>query len=95
MIPGVVSGVFGVPLGHQQITLSGSAQFLPSIPAGATMVLISPVTASIQYRDDGTPPTSTTGITIAAGSYFVYGGDLVAFQLIGTSADKVNVAYYG
>lgn len=64
-----------VPLGYCQITSLGTAVALVtascstgSVPAGATIAEICVSTAGVRYRDDGTAPTTTTGIPATPGS---------------------------
>lgn len=53
------------------------------IPSGATLADIQVTTQNVNYRDDGTAPTATTGITIFAGpSFLPYSAALNAMQLI-------------
>ncbi len=91
-VPAVVSGISGVPLGFQQQALSGAAQSLPSIPAGATLAVIVP-TVTITWRDDGVAPTVAIGMVWPANTPIYYCGNLAAFQYIG-STGNVNVSYY-
>lgn len=84
-----------VCLGYQQYTSLSAATGLSSIPQGATLALIVPETQSIRWRDDGTNPTSSVGMPIAAGSYLSYDGDLNRIKFIEQSASaKINVSYY-
>jgi hypothetical protein len=49
----------------------------------------------VRWRDDGTSPTATVGMTLAPGAQVEYDGDLSAIKLIEESASaKVNVTYY-
>lgn len=82
------------PVGYQQITaLSAAASLTP--PAGADFALVQAVTQGIRWRDDGTAPTATVGMSLAAGSTLEYDGDLSAFQAIETAASaELNVTYY-
>lgn len=49
----------------------------------------------VRWRDDGTNPSATVGMTIAPGAQLNYDGDLSAIKLIEESASaKVNVTYY-
>lgn len=83
-----------VCLGYQQITsLSSAAGLTP--PQGATLALIVPETQAIRWRDDGTDPTASVGMPVAAGSYLSYDGDLNRIKFIQQSASaKINVSYY-
>jgi hypothetical protein len=83
-----------VCLGYQQITLLSSAAGL-TVPQGATMALIVPETQGVRWRDDGTDPTASVGMPVAAGAYFNYDGDLKRIKFIQQSSSAaLNVAYY-
>jgi len=83
-----------VCLGYQQITSVSSASGLTP-PQGATLALIVPETQAIRWRDDGTNPTASVGMPVAAGSYLSYDGDLNRIKFIEQSASaKINVSYY-
>jgi len=83
-----------VCLGYQQITsLSSAAGLTP--PQGATMALIVAETQGVRWRDDGTNPTASVGMPIAAGAYLNYDGDLNRVKFIEqTASAKLNVSYY-
>lgn len=83
-----------VCLGYQQITsLSAAAGLTP--PQGATMALVVAETQGVRWRDDGTNPTASVGMPIAAGSYLNYDGDLNRVKFIEqTASAKLNVSYY-
>lgn len=82
------------PLGYEQITaLSAAASLTP--PAGADFALIQAVTQNVRWRDDGTAPTATVGMQLAAGDTLAYDGDLSTFQAIEEAASaELNVVYY-
>lgn len=82
------------PTGYEQVTsLSSAAGLTP--PAGSDRALIQAVTQSVRWRDDGTSPTATVGMVLAAGSTLEYDGDLSAFEAIETAASaELNVSYY-
>lgn len=83
-----------VCLGYEQITSLSAAASL-TIPTGATMALITPETEGVRWRDDGTDPTASVGMPIAAGAYFTYDGDLKSIRFIEqTASAKINVSYY-
>lgn len=83
-----------VCLGYQQITSLSAAAGL-TIPQGTTMAVITPESQAVRWRDDGTNPTASVGMPIAAGAYFNYDGDLNRIKFIEQSASaKLNVAYY-
>lgn len=82
------------PKGYQQITALSAAVSL-TVPAGADFALIQAVTQNVRWRDDGTAPTATVGMQLAAGDTLAYDADLTAVQLIETAASaEVNVTYY-
>lgn len=83
------------PKGYQQITDLASAASL-TVPTGATVALIQAETQSIRWRDDGTSPTTTVGMVLAAGESVFYTGNLATFKAIEVTASaKLNVSYYG
>lgn len=58
-------------VGHQQLTVSTAAVALTMSPAGARPqhFVIYVGTSPIRWRADGTAPTATVGIYVAAGGY--------------------------
>jgi hypothetical protein len=83
-----------VCLGYQQITSLSSATGLTP-PQGATMALIVAETQGVRWRDDGTNPTASVGMPIAASAYLNYDGDLNLVKFIEqTASAKLNVSYY-
>jgi hypothetical protein len=82
-------------LGYQQITSLLSAAAL-TVPTGATVALIQAEAQSIRWRDDGTNPTASVGMVLAAGETMFFTGSLSAFRAIEVSASaKLNISYYG
>jgi len=82
------------PLGYQQITDLSAAVGL-TVPDGARFALIQAKTKALVWRDDGTAPTSTVGMDLAAGSTLEYPGDLTTIKLIEAEASATcNVSYY-
>lgn len=89
-------------LGYQQITSLSSAQSLsvPSVDANGLAVkpsiaLITPETQGVRWRDDGTDPTSSVGMPLAAGVTLQYDGDLKKIRFIEqTASAKLNISYY-
>lgn len=62
-----------VPKAHEQITdLSSAVGYTASNSNGAVLYLIEPENYAIRFRDDGTNPTSTTGIRLAENTIFEY-----------------------
>ena len=90
-----------VPLGYQQISAATlvSATTL-TVPTGATVAYIivsatSGNAASVNYRDDGTNPTSTTGNTLGLGQQLIYTGSLgIISFIVNTGSPILNVSYY-
>ena len=83
-----------VPLGYQQITGAPmTAGTGLTVPAGATMALISVSGATMRWRDDGTAPTASVGMPVVAGQEFQYSGNLSKIQVIGSGA-TLDISYY-
>ncbi len=82
------------PAGYEQIsTLSAAKGLTP--PDQAKLALIQPQTKDISWRDDGTSPTASVGMFLAANDTLVYTGVFSAIKFIETSASaKINVTYY-
>lgn len=89
-------------LGYQQITNLSSAVGL-TVPALApdgskqqpTFALIVAETQGVRWRDDGTNPTASVGMPLAAGVPLQYDGDLARIRFIETTASaKLNISYY-
>jgi hypothetical protein len=89
-------------LGYQQITTLSSAQSL-TVPARdvnglsvkPSIALITPETQAVRWRDDGTAPTASVGMPLAAGVTLQYDGDLTKIQFIEqTASAKLNISYY-
>ena len=92
-----MDGFHYVPLGCAQLTTTlASAVALPSIPAMADTVLLQAETQNVRFRDDGTDPTTSVGMVLAAGAVpFMYIGALSKMKLIAaTSGAILNIAYY-
>lgn len=85
-------------LGHSQLTSLSSAVGLGTPPDGATQVWIQAKTKDVNWRDDGTDPTTTVGHTIYAGQTLEYTGnrdDFAAVKLIEAEASaKVNLVWW-
>lgn len=80
-----------VPLGF--VSGSPTVATTLSVPAGATHALISAITGAAFFRDDGTAPTATAGISIPAGTTFEYSGNLAQIQII-QATGTLNVSFY-
>lgn len=91
-----------VPLGHFQPAAVDAATTLTSIVGvqiaarGISLVLITPQTQAIRWRDDGTAPTATIGYPLAVGAELRYTGQgLANLQFISQVAGAIiNVAVY-
>jgi len=79
--------------GPGQYAVSISSVTKLTVPAGAAAAEICVEGAAARYTDDGTTPTSSVGIPVAAGQCFNYGGPLLSFQIIGSGA-TMDVSYY-
>lgn len=84
------------PLGYIQMTsLASAVPLTATIPAQAKLVLLQAETQSVRWRDDGTNPTASVGMLIAAGSMMIYTGNPSNLKVIETTASaKLNVSYY-
>lgn len=82
------------PLGYEQITGAVAATGLTP-PPGARYALIQALTQAARWRDDGTDPTATVGMQIAAGDSLFYNGEIGHIRLIEEAAStEINVTYY-
>lgn len=69
--------------------------FGTTLPTGATVALIQCLTQNVRWRDDGTNPTATTGMQLAAGDQFFYTGDLANIRFFEEAASaELNVTLY-
>jgi hypothetical protein len=87
------------PLGYCQLTSVSSATAVSScsggIPQRAAWAVICIETAAIRYRDDGTDPTTSVGMPLAAGQCMGYRSKLSALKVIAqTGSPVVNIAFY-
>ena len=83
------------PWGYQALTPSAATKL--TVPNGAYSAVVSVETNSIRWTVDGTTPTSTVGVLIAAGSEreFVGPDVLTALSMIDASGvSAVKVAYF-
>lgn len=82
------------PLGYQQITPVPTGTVL-TVPFGARVAEICVETNTVRYRDDGTAPTATVGMPVAAGVCFQYSGALAGITFIQvTSPAVLDISYY-
>lgn len=90
---GVQKAPIYTPLGYQQI--SGPSNATLSVPTGARRAVVQAEAQGVRWRDDGTPPTATVGMTIATGGELRYDGNLAAIRFTQLAATAIlNVAYY-
>lgn len=88
------------PNGYCQLTSLGSATALTScsggVPANSTIAEICTEAGSpVYYRDDGTSPTSTTGMLMPVSTCLQYAGNLLAIKFIQTGSGAVlDVSFY-
>ncbi len=55
-------------------SLTFGGQSAAGIPAGTALLLITPQTQAVRWRDDGTAPTATVGYPLAVGQELRYTG---------------------
>jgi hypothetical protein len=89
-------------LGHGKLTVGATALGLPALPDTDRIrrVIIRTVNQPVNLRDDGTDPTGSTGLYLAAGDTIVHDGsrpDLIKLiRAADATADAdVRVAFYG
>jgi len=89
-------------LGYQQITTLSSATNL-TVPVTAvqglscrpSIAIITPESQAVRWRDDGTAPSATVGMPLAAGTTLQYDGDLTKIQFFEqVGGAKLNISYY-
>lgn len=89
-----------IPLGYSRLTNLDTAKDLSQgdlgvIPAVAQIAIIQSEEQAVRWRDDGTAPTATVGLLLAAGAWIVYYGDLKRIQFIEQAAGAiVHVSFY-
>ena len=86
-------GIGSISLGYQQLTNLSSAQALvlpPTSPVGSVRGAIVQVSGqAVRWRDDGTAPTATVGMTIPVGGELRFDGDLSKVKFIEAAAGAV------
>jgi len=88
------------PNGYCQITSLTTAVTLVSgcsggVPQSTTIAEICTETVAVRYRDDGTSPTSSVGMPVAASTCFQYAGDMTAIKFIQqASSGIIDVSFY-
>jgi hypothetical protein len=83
-----------IPGSSQQITPTVSTGL--TVPAGASLAVISTSVQAVRYKDDGSAPDTTHGILISVGAApYYYWGDLNAIRFFNAVAGAiVDVLYY-
>ena len=88
-------------LGYQQFTAAASTALtvpvrdINGLSSTPTVAIIVPEGQGVRWRDDGTAPTASVGMPLAAGSVLVYDGDLTRIRFIQQAATAtINVSYY-
>jgi hypothetical protein len=93
------SGIRRTPCGYQQLssTQLATAQKLTvptTICPQVTAIVFSVSGASVRYRDDGTAPTTSTGVSYPVSTVpYLYEGSIANIQFIGTGA-TLDVLFY-
>lgn len=87
-------------VGYGQLTGLSSVKSLADvtggIPVGSQSALIQAETEDIRWRDDGTNPTSSVGMLLAAGDAVLYDFPLSSIKFIEVTASaKLNITFYG
>ena len=97
-VPALAQGVAYIytPLGYQQLAAVTSATALSlTVPNASRIAQICVGATAVRYRDDGTAPTSSLGMTAAAAGCFQYSAALTAIQFISVSTTTtLDVSYY-
>ncbi len=92
----IVADAFRDPIGYEQITgLSAVKGLTAATYEGASYAVIQAEDQNVRWRDDGTNPTTSVGMILAAEQSIAYFGDLSAIKIIEeTASAKLNVSYY-
>jgi hypothetical protein len=82
--------------GYVQVTGLSSAGTLGAIPAGSVYAIIQVESQPVRWRDDGTSPTTASGMQMNVGDVLIYDGQLAAIKFIEiTASAKLNVSFFG
>ena len=89
-------------LGYQQITGLSTVQTLTvpnrdaqGMSVKPSLALITPLTQTVRWRDDGVAPTASVGMPLLAGVTLQYDGDMTRIQFIeATASAELNISYY-
>jgi hypothetical protein len=83
------------PAGYVQITGLATAKGIGPVPAGSRRAVVQAEAQAVRWRDDGTAPTASVGMTLAVGTSLTFEQrlDLLSFieQVAGA---KLNVTFY-
>lgn len=90
------------PLGYQQLSNAAlqsavklTSPTLPAGMAGPGFVVIQCQAGVVRWRDDGTAPTASVGMTILSGGELDYAGQISALQFITSSGTPIcDVSFY-
>ena len=89
----LVTDAISAPQGYSQITDLSSAVGIRA--KNGRFALIQAWGQNVRWRDDGTDPTTTVGMILAAGTSMPYYGDVKAIRFIETTASaELNVSVY-
>lgn len=89
-LPGILE-----PVGPGQMDLDCSSVTPLAVPGNANVAEIQTLLQPIRYRDDGTDPSTTSGMQLAAGNSKFYTATLSKIRLREEAAGaQVNVLYY-
>ncbi len=97
----MIAGIYTLerkPKGFRTLAVSTTAVALPTIPSNATRAIINVATDAIRWRDDGTAPTASVGMPVAANASIelLSRESILAFKAIRVTTDaSLNIAYYG
>lgn len=98
--PGSLASCFGAGgpvqyLAGSQYGLTVATATSLTVPAGASVAIITVEGQAVRVRQDGTAPTATVGMPIWANSTMIFNGPLANLQFIQTSATAtLDVDYY-
>lgn len=97
-MPGTV-----IPLNYAYVPIAGKSQHnlacvsatALTVPNGAVYATVQAATATVKYTTDGTTPTSSVGMTLAAGSTVTLSGYAAIAAFLAISATgTLDVEYF-
>lgn len=90
-----VKNLGNIACGYLQVTSLSTAAGL-TVPSNASWALIQAQDQAVRWRDDGTNPTTSVGMYLAAGDTLTYDGtNLANLKFIEVTASaKLNVSFY-